>query len=757
MFFIHQLMEDSDRDRKSFGDYVSRAKAMIVKGAFWIFHYGYYAIVLLICVNSVSFVWNVGTERHRLWSSEETTLHQIEALTNQSHITDAYFNIQNKYALIGMNDSKIEYYLPYDTGYTETTRALTDINGHYDIVFHTLSHTVLPFSFNNILMLAFVIIAAIIGFSFVGTIAKNTNALKDKYEIIISTNVRFSDVAGISEAKQKIQDVVGMIGDRDKYALLGAKIPNGILLTGKPGCGKTLLAKAVAGEIGAPFIIANGGEFDEKLVGVGADRVKKMYKSARSLAATHGICIVFIDEIDAIGRNRLASDHKYSDTLNVLLSELDGARSHNNVITFAATNISSKLDPALTRSGRFDHKIHIDVPNKADRMELFKLYLNRIQLTPPTDTDDTDDDDAGTVDTKTDDTKTDHDDTEVVTITTTKSKSTNDDETDKADADEGKTGEIIKIVPTITYRNDPKIVDEYAELLTRPTVGMTGADIMNVCNQAAMEAGRRDALYVELKDLRNAIETIGIGHEKKSRQASDEHIDIVAHHESGHALIGLLLEHGDSPIKMTIVPRADSLGYTMPDVKDQDLQNRIEIVSKMMSLLGGRAAERVIYGKITTGAGNDLQKVRKYAKQYFLTGMSGIFGNVYFADDYDSLPEITKGMIEKRISKLVEDLTELTEDILIEHKNILRILARNLLNRETIDFTQINETGRDDLQLRMVMTYENSIELTETSNVDEFARADYGYDTVNESLQSLQSSRSLQPSQSSPDSVRLEA
>lgn len=676
----------------------------------WISAIIYAGLIAAICGYIGLTVRNIISEQFRLYLTHDVTIHGLRVMMNRTYVSSAEFDIQGKYALIGLNDTDMEYFLRYDTEYASVMTKLNYLNGLFassksvaediqipPILVGALTQTVFPISTSTLLFLCVMIFMVffIIGFVNASKSASELNLSKDNFCLVTKCSTKFDDVAGISEAKQNIAEVVDMIKNRYRYVKLGARVPKGILLTGNPGCGKTLLAKAVAGESGVPFISSNGGEFDEKFVGVGASRIKRMFELAKTMATRHGACIIFIDEIDALGRSRTASDHKYTDTLNVLLSELDGMHTDSKVMVMAASNIGAKLDSALTRSGRFDHKIHIDLPNKDDRIELFKLYLSKLKIMN-TETDDSEPKDAD--------------------------KDGNAEDTDK----DGKAEDTDKdAIPTTDAIN--QLREEISNSLAKVCVGMTGADIENVCNQAAINSAKADKKIVDMPDLMEAIEIVGIGHKKKSHQANDNDLRIVAHHESGHALVGLLLQSAESPIKMTIIPRGDSLGYTMPDLSESKLQSRLEIVSKIMALLGGRMAEQVIFGSITTGASNDLQKVRQYAMQYFTSGMSEYYANVYLDDDYDKLPELTKATIEKLISKLIDELSDHTEDMLIKHKEKLKSMAESLLERETIDFTRYYNVEQSDDQedwdgqfIDKIIRHKDSVILKPASKVDKY-------------------------------------
>jgi ATP-dependent Zn protease len=586
--------------------------------------------------------------------------------------------------------------------------------------------------------------------------------LDSNTKFVINKNVktRFTDVAGLTEAKEEVMKIADIFKNRLEYIKLGARIPTGVLLLGPPGCGKTLLAQAVAGEVGVPFISVNGAEFDEKLVGVGPARMKNMFETARNLAKENGSCIVFIDEIDALGKSRIDINHKSTETLNMILTELDGFNKYTNVMVMAASNIGKRLDPALTRSGRFDHKIYIDPPTKADRVDMFKLYLQKLRIVPlpetdvsvvaepvaePTDESATEPTDESATE-PTDESATEPTD-ESATEPTDESATEPTDESATEPTDESateptdeSTAEIINL-PIIAFEGTPIVLVEVtddeneddseldsetkkqielmaetiAEPLARCTPGMTGADIQNVCNQAAISAARAKKNLVELSDLMNAIDTIGIGIKKNTRKANDKEIKTVAYHEAGHALIGLFLEEGESPAKMTIVPRGEgNLGYTMPNISEAGIYDREYIVAKVMVALGGRIAERIKFDRITTGAGNDLKRVRELVHSYFMTGLSDEYSNIYITtDSLKYMSDDSKENLETSISDMINHLAGVVSDILTERLDDLEILANRALEIETIDFNTIkHDADPDDPIYSLIQKSENIYRLT---------------------------------------------
>ena len=430
-----------------------------------------------------------------------------------------------------------------------------------------------------------------------------------------ATNVSFKDVAGLNEAKEEIEEIVSFLKDASKYTKLGGKIPKGALLVGPPGTGKTLLAKAVAGEAHVPFFSMAGSDFVEMFVGVGASRVRDLFEQAKKKAP----CIIFIDEIDAIGRARgknpsMGGNDERENTLNQLLTEMDGFGSNSGVIILAATNRVDVLDNALLRPGRFDRQIFVDLPDLNDRVEIFNVHLRPLKLA---------------------------DDVDV-------------------------------------------------ELLARQTPGFSGADIANVCNEAALIAARHNKDYVGREDFLNAVDRIVGGLEKKSKITTEEERRSIAIHEAGHASISWLLEHANPLIKVTIVPRGRALGAAWYLPEERQITTKEQMLDEMCAILGGRAAEDVFLGRISTGALNDLERVTKQAYAmiaYF--GMSAELANLSFYNNNEysfSKPysESTAEKIDAEVQKLIESQYERAKMILTENKEGHNRLAQELMDKEVI-------------------------------------------------------------------------
>ncbi len=430
--------------------------------------------------------------------------------------------------------------------------------------------------------------------------------------------ITFSDVAGLEEAKEEVKEIVDFLKKPEKFTKLGGKIPKGALLIGPPGTGKTLLAKAVAGEAAVPFFSLSGSDFVEMFVGVGAARVRDLFKQAKEKAP----CIVFIDEIDAIGRSRgrgqvPGSNDERENTLNSLLVEMDGFDTDSGVIILAATNRPDVLDHALLRPGRFDRQISIDKPDIVGRNEIFKVHLKPLKL-------------AKTVDSKN---------------------------------------------------------------LAAQTPGFAGAEIANVCNEAALIAARKDKESIEMIDFQDAIDRVIGGLEKKNKIISPEEKKIVAYHEAGHAVAGWYLEYADPLVKVSIVPRgAAALGYAQYLPKEQYLYQTEQLLDEMSMTLGGRAAEEIVLGKISTGALSDLERVTKMAySMVTMYGMNDKIGNVSFYESKQSeysfnkpYSESTAQTIDEEVRKIINKAFERTKKLLKSKQKELEIVAEELLEKEII-------------------------------------------------------------------------
>jgi len=429
-------------------------------------------------------------------------------------------------------------------------------------------------------------------------------------------NINFGDVAGLDEAKVEVMEIVDFLKNPKKYTALGGKIPKGALLVGPPGTGKTLLAKAVAGEAQVPFFSLSGSDFVEMFVGVGASRVRDLFKQAREKAP----CIIFIDEIDAIGRargkNMMMSNDERENTLNQLLVEMDGFGTDLGIIILAATNRPDVLDNALLRPGRFDRQITIDRPDLVGREAIFKVHLIPIKVSQKLD--------------------------------------------------------IHK--------------------LAEQTPGFAGADIANVCNEAALIAARKNKDAVDMSDFQDAIDRVIGGLEKKNKIISPEEKEIIAYHEAGHAICGWYLEHAYPLLKVTIVPRGTAaLGYAQYTPKEQYLYNTDQLTDQICMTLGGRASEEIFFGKISTGASNDLQQITKIAYSMItIYGMNDKVGNISYYDPNQEnvftkpFSEETGKMIDQEVRKLIDDAYVKTKNLLIEKRSDVEKLAKELLVKEVL-------------------------------------------------------------------------
>ena len=445
-------------------------------------------------------------------------------------------------------------------------------------------------------------------------VGKSTGKLAEKNSI----KVTFKDVAGLYGAKDEVMEIVDFLKNPQKYTALGGKIPKGALLVGPPGTGKTLLAKAVAGEANVPFFSISGSDFVEMFVGVGASRVRDLFRQAKEKSP----CIVFIDEIDAVGRARsknggFSSNDERENTLNQLLTEMDGFGSNSGVIILAATNRADILDKALMRAGRFDRQIHVELPDLKEREEIFQVHLRNL-----------------------------------------------------------------------------KLADDFdIEFLAKHTPGFSGADIANVCNEAALTAARHDKKAIDKQDFLDAVDRIIGGLERKSKIITPEEKKSIAHHEAGHATVSWLLPHANPLFKVTIVPRGQALGAAWYLPEERQLVTKDQMIDEMCSLIAGRVAEEIITGQASTGALNDLERLTKMAYgmvTYY--GMSPRIGNLSFYDStgaraYDltrPYSEKTAELIDKEVKELIEMIHDKTLKILTDNREGFEKLAALLLEKEVI-------------------------------------------------------------------------
>ena len=445
-------------------------------------------------------------------------------------------------------------------------------------------------------------------------IGKSQAQLYDKDTEVKTT---FKDVAGLEGAKEEVQEIVDFLKNPKKYTKLGGKIPRGALLVGPPGTGKTLLAKAVAGEAQVPFFSLSGSDFVEMFVGVGASRVRDLFKKAKDKSPA----IIFIDEIDAIGRARgknqmTGSNDERENTLNQLLTEMDGFGTNDHVIVIAATNRADILDRALVRAGRFDRQIFVDLPELNERKEIFEVHLAPLKIEAKLDID----------------------------------------------------------------------------FLAKQTPGFSGADISNMCNEAALIAARKDKKFVEKQDFLDAVDRIIGGLEKKNKIISKKEREVIAFHEAGHATVSWMLEHAAPLVKVTIVPRGKSLGAAWYLPEERQITTREQMMDEMCAALGGRAAEKIIFGKVSTGALSDLEKVTRQATAMVTVyGLSDKIGNISYYDSSGQNSSFNKPYSEQTARTIDEEVRAITEEayvralqVLEENKESLSKLAHELLKKEVI-------------------------------------------------------------------------
>ena len=445
------------------------------------------------------------------------------------------------------------------------------------------------------------------------SIGKSKAKLFDKDTKVKTT---FENVAGLEGAKEEVQEIVDFLKSPEKYTSLGGKIPKGALLVGPPGTGKTLLAKAVAGEAGVPFFSLSGSDFVEMFVGVGASRVRDLFKQAQQKSPS----IIFIDEIDAIGRARgknsmTGGNDERENTLNQLLTEMDGFGTDTNVIVIAATNRADVLDKALMRAGRFDRQIYVDLPDIRERQEIFEVHIKPLKI-----------------------------------------------------AD-----------------------DVNVEFLAQQTPGFSGADIANMCNEAALIAARNSKKSIHHQDFLDAVDRIVGGLEKKKKVITPKEKEVIAFHEAGHATVSWMLEHAAPLVKVTIVPRGQSLGAAWYLPAERLIVQTEQMLDEMCATLGGRAAEKIIFNKISTGALSDLEKVTKQARAMVTVyGLNEEVGNITYYDSSGNdafvkpYSEETGKKIDKEISKMIEIQYQRAIDLLTNHKEKLAVLAELLLEKEVI-------------------------------------------------------------------------
>ena len=557
----------------------------------------------------------------------------VDHVIHDGHVYKVYLTESAKEDLVGSSDDDsrgimglyagpdVWFSMPPGDSYTEDYKQLTDlnnVNSKYEPV-NEWGQQMFSWVFFLVIMIVVwvFIMKRMSGGGAAGnqifSIGKSKAKLHEKGN---PTDITFADVAGVDEAKEELEEIVDFLMKPSKYTKLGAKIPKGALLVGPPGTGKTLLAKAVAGEAKVPFFSLSGSDFVEMFVGVGASRVRDLFKQAKEKAPS----IIFIDEIDAIGRARgknagFSSNDERENTLNQLLTEMDGFGSNSGVIIIAATNRADVLDKALLRAGRFDRQIYVDMPDVNERKAIFKVHLKPIKK--------------------------------------------------------------------------DKTID--IDLLSKQTPGFSGADIANVCNEAALFAARKRKNSVSHTDFNEAVDRIVGGLEKRSRVISDTEKKTIAFHEAGHAIVSWLLRYASPLMKVSIIPRGKSLGAAWYLPHERQITTTEQIFHEMCAAMGGRAAEKIIFNKISTGALSDLEKVTKQAQAMVTVyGLNDKIGNISYYDSRGEqsftkpYSEATARIIDEEVSKVIEQAYTKAQEILNLNKNKLTELAEALLKDEVI-------------------------------------------------------------------------
>ena len=586
----------------------------------------FYLLIVLIVVGLISVFSDSSNKR------EEITIQQFYTQANEGKIESATAQPKNGvYEITGKYKDGDSHFITNATMSEQTAEAFKAVGEKVNI-------KIIPAKEASILMSLFTgllpIVLIVILFFFLmnqaqggGGKVMNFGKSKAKMYADDKNKVRFDDVAGADEEKNELVEIVDFLKDPRKFSELGARIPKGVLLVGPPGTGKTLLARAVAGEAGVPFFSISGSDFVEMFVGVGASRVRDLFENAKKNAP----CIIFIDEIDAVGRQRGAGvgggHDEREQTLNQLLVEMDGFGANEGIIIVAATNRPDILDPALLRPGRFDRQITVDRPDVKGREAVLKVHARNKPFDPSVD------------------------------------------------------------LKTIAMR----------------TPGFSGADLENLLNEAALVAARADRKQISMDDVDEATDRVIAGPAKKSRVISEKERNIVAFHESGHAVIGLKLDEADSVHKVTIVPRGQAGGYAvMLPKEDRYFLTKPELLDKITGLLGGRVSEEIVFGEVSTGAHNDFQRVtsiaRKMVTEYGMSDKMGPMqfgqpqGQVFLGRDMHSDKNYSDKVaeeIDKEIQKIVWACYERAKQILTENRDLLNLIAKTLLEIETLDAYQI--------------------------------------------------------------------
>lgn len=437
-----------------------------------------------------------------------------------------------------------------------------------------------------------------------------------KLDLTQNVKVKFSDIAGLKEVKQEVNEFVEILNGKDKYTEMGCKVPRGALFYGSPGTGKTMIAKAIAGECGSSFIHVSGSGFNEVYVGVGQSRVRKLFEKARE----NSPCVIFIDEIDTLGAKRSyrSSHSEHENTLNALLAEMDGIEENTNIMIFGATNRPESLDPALLRAGRFDRKIQFNLPTSEERNEIFKLYLAK-------------------------------------------------------------------------YNTEDNIEDNISDI-SEKAMGLSGADISNLCNEAGIIAVRHNKDKIGISDLDEAFDYIAVGQKRSSNKLNENDKRCVSFHETGHAFMSYIQKNTESPIKVSIIPTTKgALGYSMSLDKEENLKTSRQLYQQMAVMLGGRCSEQIFMNDVTTGASNDLMKLRDLCKRYITEyGFTDEFHNNYINSNMEAVSEQTKHDIDIKIQKLINEVTEYTLSTLKTHDKKIRKMANILYKKEELNKNDIS-------------------------------------------------------------------
>lgn len=447
--------------------------------------------------------------------------------------------------------------------------------------------------------------------------ANQFSGFNKRIELKNDVDIKFKDIAGLQEVKEEVREFVDLLNGDDKFKEMGCKVPRGALFYGSPGTGKTLIAKAVAGECSSSFIHVSGSGFNEVYVGVGQSRVRKLFENARK----NKPCVIFIDEIDALGAKRgyNSSHSENENTLNSLLSEMDGVEDNSGILIFGATNRPEMLDSALMRPGRFDRKIQFNLPTLLERNEIFNLYLNKYKL----------------------------------------------------DGD----------------------VKDLSKSMSRKCLGLSGADISNLCNEAAILAVRNKRNTISQNDLDDAFDYIAVGQKRLSNKLSESDKRCVAFHECGHAFMSYVQKHAESPIKVSIIPTTKgALGYSMSLEKEENLKTSKQLYQQMAVMLGGRCSEELFMEDVTTGASNDLMKLRESCKRYITEyGFTEKFKNNYINENMENISEMTKHDIDDKIQNLIDEVTNYTLKTLKENKSKVKTMANILYKKEELNNKEIEK------------------------------------------------------------------